>query len=445
VPLLYDPAHDIWRITGALAVGSFQDEASWVKLPDDSILTIDPFGTHSERYIPSIKSWVNDSTVPNQLYDPFGSELGGALLLPNGKAMFLGSTGQTAQYTPTLTTSPGVWTASAPIPSAKGTPDAPCAMLATGNILCAVSPVPTSGNHFPTPTTFYEYDYTTNTFTPQPAPNGASDPISSYMSDMLDLPDGSVLYSHFGADLYVYTPTGTPLAAGKPAITSITPNGDGSFHLVGTGLNGISEGSSYGDDLQMNSNYPIVRLRQGAGVWYARSHNWSSTSVMTGALPVSTEFNLPAGLPLGSYSLEVVANGIASDAVSFTTPGLGVWASLGGGLSGGGGVPALTGSGSQLAGEAAEIDLSSASPASAALLFVGATNGSVPFKGGTLVPVPFMGVVPAVTDASGGIALPFSWPASVPAATDLYYQYVVADAGAPQGFAISTALRSTSP
>jgi Kelch motif len=445
VPLLYDPAHDIWRNTGALAFGTFQDEASWVKLPDDSILTIDPFGTHSERYIPSLKSWVNDSTVPNQLYDPFGSELGGALLLPNGKAFFLGATGQTAQYTPTLTTSPGVWTAAAPIPSGKGTPDAPCAMLVTGNILCAVSPAPTSGNHFPSPTTFYEYDYTTNSYTPEPAPNGASDPISSYMSDMLDLPDGTVLYSHFGADLYVYAPTGTPLAAGKPAITSITPNGDGSYHLVGTGLNGISEGASYGDDLQMNSNYPIVRLRQGAGVWYARSHNWSSTSVMTGALPVSTEFHLPAGLPLGSYSLEVVANGIASDPVNFTTPGLGVWASLGGGLTGGSGVPALTGSGSQLAGEAAEIDLASASPSSAALLLVGVTNGSVPFKGGTLVPVPFMGTVPAVTDGSGGIALPFTWPTGVPAATDLYYQYVVADAGAPQGFAISTALRSTSP
>jgi len=53
--------------------------------------------------------------------------------------------------------------------------------------------------------------------------------------------------------------------------------------------------------------------------------------------------------------------------------------------------------------------------------------------------------VPAVTDPSGGIALPFSWPTGVPAATDLFYQYVVADAGAAQGFAISTALRSTSP
>ena len=311
VPLLFDPASNTWANAGHLFRGSYQDEASWVKLPDDSILTIDPFGTLTERYIPSTNSWVNDGVVPTSLYDPFGSELGGAVYLPNGKAFFLGATGQTALYTPTGTTSPGTWATGPVIPGSRGTPDAPCAMMVDGKVLCAVSPVPTSGNHFPPPTSFIEYDYVSNTFANVGAPVANNDP--SFISDMLCLPNGQVLYSRFDDQLYVYTPGGPPLAQGKPTITSITSNGDGSFHLVGTGLNGISEGASYGDDLQMNSNYPLVRFTDSLGhISYGRTYNWSTTSVATGATPMSVEF-VPPALPPGGYSLVVVGNGFASD------------------------------------------------------------------------------------------------------------------------------------
>ncbi|HXI83446.1 MAG TPA: kelch repeat-containing protein [Verrucomicrobiae bacterium] len=298
-----------------------QDEASWVKLPDDSILTIDPFGVNSERYIPSSNTWVNDGVVPVSLYDSLLSELGAAFLLPNGKAFFLGSTGHTALYAPTGTTSPGIWTAGPNIPNGQGTPDAAAAMMVNGKILCAVSPSPTT-NNFPTPTSFYEYDPVSNAFTQANAPaGGTSVNHPSYWTAMLDLPDGTVLYSEFSSRLYVYRPDGSPLAAGKPAISRITPNADGSYHLTGTLLNGISEGAAYGDDWQMNSNYPIIRLTDAAGnVRYARTYNWSSTGVMTGTTPETTEFRLPTGLAAGIYSLVVVANGISSDPVSFYTP-----------------------------------------------------------------------------------------------------------------------------
>ena len=39
---LYDPATNTWAQGPKLVRGSNQDEASWVQLPDDSILTIDP-------------------------------------------------------------------------------------------------------------------------------------------------------------------------------------------------------------------------------------------------------------------------------------------------------------------------------------------------------------------------------------------------------------------
>ena len=319
--VIFNYKNNTWTNGPNFVRGTDQDEASWVRLPDDSILTIDPFGTNSERYIPSSNTWVNDGVVPVSLYDSFLFELGAAFLLPSGNAFFLGSTGHTALYTPTGTTSPGTWTAGPNIPNGQGTPDAAAAMMVNGRILCAVSPTPTT-NSFPSPTSFYEYDPVSNAFTQANAPAGGTTVNHpSYWTAMLDLPDGTVLYSEFGSLLYVYHPDCSPLAAGKPTITTITPNVDGSYLLTGTLLNGISEGAAYGDDWQMNSNYPIVRLTDAAGnVYYARTFNWSSTSVMTGTTPETTEFRLPTGLVAGTYSLVVVANGNSSAPVSFYTP-----------------------------------------------------------------------------------------------------------------------------
>lgn len=318
IPLLYDASTNTWANAGHLFRGTWQDEASWVKLADDSILTIDPWGTFSERYIPATNSWVDDGIVPVPMYDPYGFELGAALLLPNGHSFWLGSTGHTALYAPTGTTSPGVWTAGPNIPGNHGTPDAPAAMMMNGRILCSVSPIPTSADHFPSPTSFYEYDPVSNSFASVPAPTGPTEPGACYGTQLLDLPDGTVLFSHFSTQLHVYTPTGQPLTAGKPAIANITPNADGSFHLTGTGLTGISEGASYGDDFQNNTNYPLVRLTDTSNnVRYARTYAWSTTSVMTGSTPVTSEFRVPPTLPSGSYALQVIANGIASDPATF--------------------------------------------------------------------------------------------------------------------------------
>jgi uncharacterized repeat protein (TIGR03803 family) len=304
----------------ALFRGQDQAEASWVKLPDDSILTVDPYGTNSERYIPSINQWINDTNVPVPLYDPYGSELGAGLLLPGGQAFFLGANGNTALYTPSGNTTPGTWQAGPVIPSNQGAADAPAAMMVNGKILCAVAAAPAPGVEFSSPSTFYEYDPTANSFTQISSPNGSTFYPPPYVQRMLDLPDGGVLFSDSGSQLFIYYPDGAPLAAGKPAISSISRNPDGSFHLTGLGLNGISAGAAYGDDAQMDGNYPLVRMTNAANgnVYYARTYNWSSTSVMTGSRTVASEFALPAGLPLANYSLVVVANGNCSDPVAFS-------------------------------------------------------------------------------------------------------------------------------
>ena len=318
---IFNPVTNTW--TAGPSCINIHNESAWVKLPDDSILMVDLLSTTSERYIPSLNQWVADANVPVALYDGFGSETGSAFLLPDGRAFFIGSPSNTAYYTPSGNASPGSWAAGPTIPGGMGAPDAPAAMMPTGKILLALSPTPFLGTNYPTPTTFWEFDYTTNTFTSLNAPGGGASlgGVPAYVNNMLVLPNGSVLYCRQGqTQFYVYTPAGAPLAAGMPTISSITRNSDGSHHLTGTKLNGISEGASYGDDWQMNSNYPIVRLTSGSNVYYARTYNWSSTGVMTGNTPVTTEFTLPAGLPAGTYSLVTTANGIASDPVTFTSP-----------------------------------------------------------------------------------------------------------------------------
>jgi len=321
---IYVPTANTWIAGPRLVRGFYQDEASWVKLPDDSILTIDPFGTNSERYIPSLNVWTNDSVCPQAMYDPLGGELGAGFLLPDGRAFYLGGTGHTLFYTPSGSPRPGVWSIGADVPNGLATDDAPAAMMVNGKILCAVAPpiyADGNGNNvFPSPTSFYEFDPVANAFAQVNGPNGPTEDAPSYISMMLDLPDGTVLYSHFGTDVYVYRPDGSPLAAGKPTITSITLNPDRSYHLTGTLLNGISEGAAYGDDAQMNTDYPLIRLTDASGnIYYARTHDWSGTSIMTGSRPLTTEFNLPAGLPDGVFSLVVVANGISSDAITFSS------------------------------------------------------------------------------------------------------------------------------
>jgi len=308
--IIYNPDSNSWE-PGGSCIGS-HSESFWLKLPDNSILFVDFNSYSSERYIPSLNRWVADSPLPVMLYSY--SEIGTAFLLPNGQAFFLGASPLTAIYTPSGDTLPGTWTAGPAIPDNLGQTDAPGAMMANGKILVPLGP---SGTYNP-PTFFYEYDYLSNSFTNVGAPGGADSLVLPvYTSNMLDLPDGSVLVStQNSSQFYVYTPVGPIVASGKPTITSVIQNKN-TYTMTGTLFNGISEGTGYGDDWQMASNYPLVRLSSGGKVYYARSFNWNSTGVQTGNLSDTVEFTLPSGLPAGLYYVVAVANGIPSDSVAF--------------------------------------------------------------------------------------------------------------------------------
>ena len=121
------------------------------------------------------------------------------------------------------------------------------------------------------------------------------------------------------------------------------------------------------------------------------------------------------------------------------------WTDLGGGLAGTAGIPELSGTGPLTAGSPTSVVLSQGKPGAPAALVVGLTAVNLPFKQGVLVPHPNVLLnVPALSPA-GAMVLNFHWPAGLPAGFSLYWQVLISDAAAPAGFAISTALESTTP
>jgi len=316
--LIYNETGNIYSI-GPQSLGS-HDEVSWIKLPDSSILSTDLYTEHTERYIPKLNEWLRDSDLKNYVTDHTIYEMGPGFLLPNGNVFILSDTTYTAIYTPSGDTNKGTWIQGPAMPMANGVqmgcPDAPSAMMPDGNILCSFGPAQT----YNLPVYFYEFNYLNNTFTQINAPTGGDSlPYDTvYEGCMLDLPDGTVLYSQqYSNRYYQYIPSGTPLAAGKPTIDNIIANCP-NFKITGKLFNGITEGAAYGDDWQMATNYPIVRLTNGTRVYYAKTTNWNRVgAIMTGSAEDTADFLIPP-MPVGAYSVEVIANGNASAPYSLT-------------------------------------------------------------------------------------------------------------------------------
>src|SRR5262249_54365990 len=154
------------------------------------------------------------------------------------------------------------WAAGPDIPNGDGADDAPGAMLPNGNVLFAAdTPL------FKSPTHIYEFDPVANTYTNGTPSNPDLSVSPSYVLPMLMLPSGQGLFTDGPSQLYVYTPSGTPQSAWKPTISSVVPSGN-NYTLTGTQLNGLSQGASYGDDAEMDTNYPIIELVNGAGTVY---------------------------------------------------------------------------------------------------------------------------------------------------------------------------------
>ncbi len=316
---IYNPSTNSWSSGPRKLNSDLSDEETWVKLPNGDILSYSIYASvwnnnsQAQFYDPNTNSWTATGTVPVKLSFSPDDELGPALLLPDGRVFQLGATGNTAFYTPSTNS----WTAGPSIPNGLVAADVPGAMLPNGDVLFAASAG--DANY---PVSIFEFNPSTNVYTDVTPPDSNLNTNYNFQTRMLMLPTGQVLFSDGSDNLWVYTPSGSASSSWQPTITNVTNNGDGTFTLTGTRLNGISEGASYGDDAEMSSNYPIVQLTASSGnVYYARTYKWSSNGVSAAGdtTAETVDFTLPSNLPQGTYQLSVVANGIASTAVNFNT------------------------------------------------------------------------------------------------------------------------------
>ncbi len=332
VDALFDAATLGWTATGAPNAGyNYQDEQGYELLPNGNVLTIDIWtnystsgnATNAEQYVPASGAWMSAGNTPVGLADPYvcgNFEIGPAVLRPDGTLVaFGGNTGctaPTADPTAIYDSAGGTWSAGPNVPSVCGTgttacdlADAPAALLPNGNILFAAS-----SGYGNSPTHFFE-------FTSANAINQVADTLyyassaGAYYYNFLVLPNGQILSTDFSSIAEVYNPVGGAGSSWAPVISAVPSTvAPGMTYLIsGTQFNGLSQGAYYGDDAQMATNYPLVRITNSATghVFYARTFNHSTMSVAPGAVG-STNFTVPPSAENGASTLVVVANGIPS-------------------------------------------------------------------------------------------------------------------------------------
>jgi hypothetical protein len=317
------------------------DEETWVKLPNGNVLTYDIFASifinggnnagFAEVFNPTTNAWSSISpgdgtangAIP-ELSNPFvGFEIGPIMLLQDGRVFVAGATGHTAFYNPSTNT----WSAGPDIIDSNntlfGADDVPAAELPNGHVIFTADNVPQSGFGPSQPTELFDFDPSTNTISEIPAPDPQLQGIPAFPTRLLVLPNGQVLFDDSDTQLWAYTPVTQAAPQYRPVVNNVAYNGGGVFTLTGTQLNGPSSGSSYGDDVESDENYPIVRLtRVGTGdVHYARTFNWSNTGVATGSTPETVNFTLPAGMLPGRYSLVESGAGVSSAPIFITITG----------------------------------------------------------------------------------------------------------------------------
>ncbi|HEX9474292.1 MAG TPA: hypothetical protein VF931_08880 [Steroidobacteraceae bacterium] len=313
-----DPLTLTWTALAATNKSDFNAEEGWTLMPDGSVFTYDVKNApHAERYLPDVQQWVsNGNTIPDLhaptdkpnglTYGPFGSliyfppgEVGPGLLLPDGTVFASGT--HTAIYSPGADSlAPGSWRAGPDFPNGDSDNDTGAVLLPSGHVLLQGI---ASGQ-------LYEFDGVRLT---------AVENVKAIV--LLTLPDGNALvYGPSGPE--IYQPQGRAQAAWAPTLLNypaVVTRG-ASYTLEGTQFNGLSQGASYGDEFETATNYPLVRLTNVASghVVYARTHDHSTMGVATGSALVSTHFDVPGTVEVGTTSLEVVANGIASTAVTIS-------------------------------------------------------------------------------------------------------------------------------
>ena len=93
-----------------------------------------------------------------------------------------------------------------------------------------------------------------------------------------------------------------PLGRQRSAVVPLTISNATTYQITGTQFNGVTQGTTYGDEFQNATNYPLVRITNNATgrVVYAKTHDHSTMGVATGAATVFTNFDVPLNIDAGA-------------------------------------------------------------------------------------------------------------------------------------------------
>ena len=306
-------------LTWTFGGGDSYIEQGYVLLQNGDVLTASTTDKTSKRYVPSLDQWVQDANMPVLLGDS-SEEIGPGIAMMDGRVIWFGATGHTCIYTPGSQGQNGTWTQGPDMLAADGSQlvctDSTAVLEPNGKVF-VVTWSGTKGT-----VVFGEYDPTQNKFS---VVDGAPSTTNREAAKMLLLPNGHGMVWIAEPTNVLYDVQFDPGSQGSwaPKITSFpsTVGHNQTVTLSGTQLCGLSECQHFGDDNQQAENYPTVRFIDGAGeVTYVRAHDVSTRSIAPGQSG-SVQVDIPASLAFGTYSVEAVAMGIASNRVTVDVVG----------------------------------------------------------------------------------------------------------------------------
>lgn len=306
-----------------------------LRLQDGRVLEIGAT-PHTALYNPKTNTWAAGPDVTgtlNGIASPFGSDDAPGAILPNGHVIFAADAGPSG-----FTSSGNITSGSAVIKgipstailqvfwsvSGNGIPGGAYIVSVDSSSQVTISSPATAttsgdaiswGGTFSNPAELFDFDPRSNKIVQVTSalPDDNLPFEGSYPTRMLILPTGQLLFSDDSAQLWVYTSSGEPNPFLRPFITNISYMGDGQFKLAGFQLDGQSAGAAYGDDDQMDANYPIIHMVDCRGnVFYARTFDWSKIGVGDGTGYETVDFTLNPAVTPGDYALIVSGAGISS-------------------------------------------------------------------------------------------------------------------------------------
>jgi hypothetical protein len=268
--------------------------------------------------------------------------------------------------------------------------------------------------------------------------------------------------------VYVFTRDGTTWS--QQAYLKASNTGSGDRFGTSVALSGdILSVGSWGEDSSATGvdgdQYNTGAFSSGAGYVFLREGTlWRQIAYLKASNTApDDQFGFSTAVAgelvvMGAFNEDSAATGINGHQFNNNAPHSGAayafdlgeetpdpWSDEGSALAGVSGESQLVGVGTLAAETENSVELTNAAPTALAGLFLAFSSAPVSFKGGTLLPGPFLPPAILTTDGGGAIAIPFLMPAAVPMATELWVQWAIQDAAAVKGVALSNAILGITP